>query len=111
MWFRMIVSPGTALAKSASSGSWGKNIHASSVMPFFASTFAPSRNGPLASCFSIFCSAVFSTSGCGSQVTECRMPRKRFGLAAWSASSTGSTFAPRFRLAWPTMAAAARPGP
>ena len=40
-----------------------------------------------------------------------RMPRKRFGLAACSASSTGSTRSPSFRLAWPTMAAAARAGP
>ena len=33
------------------------------------------------------------------------------GLAAFNASSTGATRSPRFRLAWPTMAAAARPGP
>ena len=51
------------------------------------------------------------TSGCGSHVTVCRIPRNRFGLAAWSASNTGSTRSPRFRLAWPTMAAAARQGP
>ena len=39
------------------------------------------------------------------------MPRNRLGLAACNASSTGATRAPSFRLAWPTMAAAARPGP
>src|SRR5438309_11573452 len=39
------------------------------------------------------------------------MPRNRLGLAAWSASNTGATRSPRFRLARPTMAAAARQGP
>lgn len=50
-------------------------------------------------------------SGCGSHVTECRIPRNRFGLAANKDSKTGSTLSPRLRFAWPTIAAAALPGP
>ena len=39
------------------------------------------------------------------------MPRKRLGLAACKASSTGRTLSPRFRFACPTMDAAALVGP
>ena len=47
--------------------------------------------------------ALLSTPGVGSQVTVWRMPRKRFGLAAWSASRTGLTRSPSFRSACPMM--------
>ena len=99
MWFRMMVRSGTALANAASSGSCGKKSHASKDSPIRASTRAPARKSSLPSCPSFLCAAVFSISGCGSQVTEWRMPRKRLGLAARSAPRTGSTRAPRFRLA------------
>jgi hypothetical protein len=49
----------------------------------------------------------FSNAGSGLQVTLCRMPRNRLGLAACNASRTGATLAPSFKSAWPMMAAAA----
>ena len=85
-WFRMMVSSGTALAKAASSGSWGKHNPVSRDSPIRASTCPPARKSAVARTPS--CSRL-PTSGCGSQVTVCRIPRNRLGLAACSASNTG----------------------
>jgi hypothetical protein len=78
------------------------------LSPIRASTRAPARYSAVASTPSF---SRFSTSGCESQVTVCRMPRNRFRLAACSASNTGSTRSASFRSAWPMIAAAARQGP
>ena len=82
MWFRMMVRSGTALANSASSNICGKYIQPSRDRPMLANTRAPARKLSLDIWFAAWCAAVFSISGCGSQVTEWRMPRKRLGLAA-----------------------------
>ena len=108
MWFRMIGTSGTALAKSATSGIWGNAIMTSRDNPFWLKTFAPSRKVELARMPSL---SRLSTAGSGLQVTLCRMPRNRLGLAACNASRTGATLAPSFKSAWPMMAAAALLGP
>ena len=63
MWFRMIVRSGTALANSASSGSWGEYIQASSDIPIRDRTLAPALKSSLASWPCILWAAVNVISG------------------------------------------------
>ena len=88
MWFRMIGNSGTARAKSATSGIWGNAIMISRDNPLWLKTCAPARKVAWARMPSL---SRLSTAGSGLQVTLCRMPRNRLGLAACNASRTGAT--------------------